>query len=710
MGHSELLNNVENGTMTTVSKDNVVDNKNVDKRDDSYKNKISQQATTLHSNKVVFSSTLITTPTNISPNGKNEKENMTTNMNSSNVNHRRKDEKDLEKENSNNNDKDNLLRSKTNTTPEHKKSSTLCAMKCLTESLSDTIAEMDCQEYIIQDWSTWLGITNCCLLKTTTHTPTRTVATPLLKDIHSIQNTISNRVAKGITARLTRIQTLREENNTETVSNHFVPSHPHRRMVSRHNSILASKSLDDIVVNSRQYSGGSYANSKKTITKLKRKSTSDLQEGNLNDQFSCMIAECMEPISFTYGDKGNDNFECVYKDTKNDTKNKKYEKHSDLCYDSDPGTNSTSNLLFPKDDIQSLSKSLLEETNNMYCDSLFEDDDDDEEEEEPFDQFMDKKREKKIYNSSNLEVITSDDFREETMREEDSSWEVSCSEEEKEESKEDEEESEEEIEKVRVNRKKNGNSRSKGKINITIQNPSMKQKKFSNDHQYEKIQQALNETWLLTWHPTTLKTKHATPLSSQTSSVTPLQKKSDAVSTNNRTSASSVVPVSTTSVKQTQEAKPKEEKSSEGPISQRSIQLWFERGNRIRKNDIVEPKLMWRDAYHPDLVSKRKLNVSSTSRPYQICLLSICRIIETTQIDRKKYPFAKTNSSFVIKTCDNEEFLFEAENENERNRTVNLWKLVVARLASQAVIGNGEEMLGEFFVSPNNYYIRTILC
>jgi hypothetical protein len=72
--HSELLNNVENGTMTTVSKDNVVDNKNVDKRDDSYKNKISQQATTLHSNKVVFSRTLITTPTNISPNGPNEKE------------------------------------------------------------------------------------------------------------------------------------------------------------------------------------------------------------------------------------------------------------------------------------------------------------------------------------------------------------------------------------------------------------------------------------------------------------------------------------------------------------------------------------------------------------------------------------------------------------------------------------------------------------
>merc|ERR1719362_2087053 len=425
--HSELLNNV-------------------DKIDDSYKNTISQQATTLHSNKVVFSSTLITTPTKISPNGKNEKENMTTNMNISNVNHGREDEKDLDKDKTNSNDKNNLPRSKTSTTPEHNKSFTLCAMKCLTESLSDTIAEMDCQEYMIQDWSTWLGMTNCCLLKTPTDTPTRTVSEPLFKDINSIQNTISNRVAKGITARLTRIQTLREENNTETVSNHFVPSHPHRRMVSRHNSILASKSLDDIVVNSRQYSGGSYVNSKKTITKLKRKSTSDLQEGNLNDQFSCMIAECMEPISFTYGDNGNDNFECVYKDTKNNTKNKKYEKHSDLCYDSDPGTNSTSNLLFSQDDIQYLSKSLLVETNSkktklsilhtrtksapilelndrealefpneinsMYCDSLFEDDDE-EEEEEQFDQFMEKKSEKKCIYHSNLEVFTCDDLHEE---------------------------------------------------------------------------------------------------------------------------------------------------------------------------------------------------------------------------------------------------------------------------------------------------------
>ena len=131
----------------------------------------------------------------------------------------------------------------------------------------------------------------------------------------------------------------------------------------------------------------------------------------------------------------------------------------------------------------------------------------------------------------------------------------------------------------------------------------------------------------------------------------------------------------------------------------RCIQLWFERGNRIRRNDIVEPKLMWRDAFHPELISQRKLNESSTKRPYQLCLLTICRILEATEnIDRKKYPFAKISCSFFVRTCEDEEYLFEAINEEERDNIVYTWKLLVARLASQAVVGDGDGMVGEFFV------------
>lgn len=168
------------------------------------------------------------------------------------------------------------------------------------------------------------------------------------------------------------------------------------------------------------------------------------------------------------------------------------------------------------------------------------------------------------------------------------------------------------------------------------------------------VQDALNETWTLTWHPT------------------PKGKTSSKIS-KTRNSTSITAP--------------------------RCIQLWFERGNRVRRNDIVEPKIMWRDAYHPDLASQRKLNFSTTQGPHQICLLSICRVIEAKTIDRKKYPYAKKSCSFMIRTSDDEEYVFEALNQKQRDHIVHTWKLVVARLASQAVVGDGEGMVGEFFVS-----------
>ena len=183
------------------------------------------------------------------------------------------------------------------------------------------------------------------------------------------------------------------------------------------------------------------------------------------------------------------------------------------------------------------------------------------------------------------------------------------------------------------------------------------------------VQSSLNETWTLTWHPaaSTLQTYAQATKSKKQKSLLNLP-------------AQSSVPDARVQ-------------------TPRCIQLWFERGNRIRKNDIVEPKLMWRDAFHPDLVSQRKLNESSTKRPYQLCLLTICRILEATEkIDRKKYPFAKISCSFLIRTCDDDEYLFEAINEEERDSLVYLWKLVVARLASQAVVGDGDGMVGEFFV------------
>ena len=178
-------------------------------------------------------------------------------------------------------------------------------------------------------------------------------------------------------------------------------------------------------------------------------------------------------------------------------------------------------------------------------------------------------------------------------------------------------------------------------------------------------QDALNRTWTLTWHPVNqIKAKEKNPKNALRKTL----------------GSKSPAPEATS-------------------LSPRAIRLWFERGNRIRGNNIVEPKLMWRDAYNPDLSSQRKLNDSITNGPNQICLLSICRIIDVKHhIDRKLYPFAKKTCSFLIRTCDDEEYLFETQSETERDEIVYLWKLVVARLASQAVVGDGDKMVGEFFV------------
>jgi len=188
------------------------------------------------------------------------------------------------------------------------------------------------------------------------------------------------------------------------------------------------------------------------------------------------------------------------------------------------------------------------------------------------------------------------------------------------------------------------------------------------------IQRSLNETWTMTWHPSCGNLLDKLP---SDGNLSPSYRRSRSTSS---LSLANVTP--------------------------RCVRVWFERGNRIRQHEIVEPKLMWRDAYHPDLVSSRKLNLSSTDGPYQVCLLNICRVIATSgSIDRTKYPFAKQSSSFLIRSCDDEEFLFEAINEKERDRIVYLFKVVVARLASQAVVGNGEGMLGEFFV-PSSYGVH----
>lgn len=116
------------------------------------------------------------------------------------------------------------------------------------------------------------------------------------------------------------------------------------------------------------------------------------------------------------------------------------------------------------------------------------------------------------------------------------------------------------------------------------------------------------------------------------------------------------------------------------------VKAWIELGSRLQ-DSFVQPKLMWNVAYEHGL-NRKTLNISR-QRPEFLQLLDICRILDThtRTIDRKLHPLANKNTSFVIETS-NEIFLFEAKSVCERDHFVYGLKLVVARLASQLIVGD----------------------
>lgn len=158
------------------------------------------------------------------------------------------------------------------------------------------------------------------------------------------------------------------------------------------------------------------------------------------------------------------------------------------------------------------------------------------------------------------------------------------------------------------------------------------------------------------------------------------------------------------------------------------INMWLERGTVITNSGVVvEPAFMWRDAYQPLLLSQHKLN-NSTQKPWSMRLLNACRvtpflkqqsntttntITNTTgtschPIDRTKYPMARQNSSFLLKSCGGEEFFLEAKGPNEAIAITERWKLVVARFASLAVTEDVGGIAKEFFHPTSESKMLTI--
>ena len=144
------------------------------------------------------------------------------------------------------------------------------------------------------------------------------------------------------------------------------------------------------------------------------------------------------------------------------------------------------------------------------------------------------------------------------------------------------------------------------------------------------------------------------------------------------------------------------------------INIWLERGTVLTNSGFVsEPAFMWKDAYQPFLLSQHKLN-DSTQKPWSMRLLNACRVTpfispsNNNKIDRKEYPIARQNSSFLLKSCDGEEFLLEAKGPNEAFAITERWKLVVSRFASLAVTEDVGGIAKEFFYPTSESKMLTI--
>lgn len=142
---------------------------------------------------------------------------------------------------------------------------------------------------------------------------------------------------------------------------------------------------------------------------------------------------------------------------------------------------------------------------------------------------------------------------------------------------------------------------------------------------------------------------------------------------------------------------------AEGNPMPMCIHFWIERGTMLNQGSVVvEPKFMWRQVYQPTLATNRRLS-QSFLKPMDVRVLNACRIVEAGErLDRSKYPMARSACSLFLKTCRDEVFLFEASSVEEKQEIVRQWKLVVARLASLAVIEDMESMAKEFFTPAVN--------
>jgi hypothetical protein len=120
-----------------------------------------------------------------------------------------------------------------------------------------------------------------------------------------------------------------------------------------------------------------------------------------------------------------------------------------------------------------------------------------------------------------------------------------------------------------------------------------------------------------------------------------------------------------------------------------AVHAWVDRGQRLRDR-IILPKFVWMPVTQNNNTVKRQCDET-----FSVDLLDICRLLNVTQLDRTRYPFARIPNSFLLRTMQ-EDLIFEASSHEERNRLVHTLKHVVARFASKILLQD-ESAISEFF-------------
>lgn len=137
---------------------------------------------------------------------------------------------------------------------------------------------------------------------------------------------------------------------------------------------------------------------------------------------------------------------------------------------------------------------------------------------------------------------------------------------------------------------------------------------------------------------------------------------------------------------------PEDSSDTDGLRAPLAVAATFEVGTHLDQK-VVQPKLSW-TAVNKNKDQKKMSQVDSD----WIELLSIIRVITPQKLNRKYYPFARTDRTLCIVANDdrNPYLVFEAESSSQRDWLVTALKMTVARLAS-IIIVKDESMLMEFF-------------